>query len=498
MWYQPVPVLQWARISARSIEPRCELRREGALSCTSMSSAAGSWRTPTVVLVCGAIILTLALGVRQTFGLFLQPMSVELGWGRGHYSFALALSNLIWGLAQPFFGAWADKQGSGRVVAFSALLYAAGLALMPFSTTPLMLDFSAGLLIGLGISGVSFGIILGVVGRAFPPERRSVALGIASAGGSFGQFLMVPFGAWLIGAIDWKHALLVLAGVILATVPLAAAMAEARRPIRSPTAGAIDARPQTLNAALREAGKHSGFWYLTAGFFVCGFQVTFISIHLPVYLRDLNLPLTVAGWALALIGLFNIFGSFTAGYLGARFRKKYVLSSIYFLRAVVIGVFCAAACVPAQRLSFRGRDRLLVVGHCAAHQRVGRPDLRRALRIDVVRDRVPEPPGGQLSRRVAGWIPVRPDRLLCSRVDRDHRFKPPCGCAQPSYRRAPADASFRRTGGGMIPLSGRPSEWREIALWVVVAVAAAVLTVLAFRAYLNPSALIDFANSRLC
>jgi MFS family permease len=304
-----------------------------------MSTTAAGWRTPTLVLICGAIILTLALGVRQTFGLFLQPMSAELGWGRGHYSFALALSNLIWGLAQPFFGAWADKQGSGRVVAFSGLLYAAGLALMPFSTTPLMLDFSAGLLIGLGISGVSFGIILGVVGRAFPPERRSIALGIASAGGSFGQFLMVPFGAWLIGAIDWKHALLVLAGVILATVPLAVAMAEARKPSGSPTGDAVDARRQSLGAALREAGKHSGFWYLTSGFFVCGFQIAFISIHLPVYLRDLNLPLTVAGWALALIGLFNIFGSFTAGYLGARFSKKYVLSSIYFLRAVVIGVF---------------------------------------------------------------------------------------------------------------------------------------------------------------
>ena len=143
-----------------------------------------SWRTPTLVLICAGIILTLALGTRQTFGLFLQPMSSELGWGRGHYSFALALSNLIWGIAQPFFGAWADKRGAGRVVAVCGLLYAAGLALMPFSTTPLMLDLSAGLLIGLGLSGVSFGIILGVVGRAFPPERRSFALGIASSGGS--------------------------------------------------------------------------------------------------------------------------------------------------------------------------------------------------------------------------------------------------------------------------------------------------------------------------
>ncbi len=296
-----------------------------------------NWRTPTLVLVCGAIILTLALGTRQTFGLFLQPMSTELGWGRSNYSFALALSNLIWGVAQPFFGAWADKQGSGRVVAISGLLYAVGLVLMPFSTTPLTLDFSAGLLIGLGISGVSFGIILGVVGRAFPPERRSFALGIASSGGSFGQFLMVPFGAWLIGHLDWKYALLVLAGTVLATVPLAVAMVEQRR---APASSALPGgKPQSLSAALREASRHAGFWYLTAGFFVCGFQVAFISIHLPVYLRDMNMPLSVAGWALALIGLFNIFGSFAAGYLGGRYSKKYLLSWIYTLRAVIIGLF---------------------------------------------------------------------------------------------------------------------------------------------------------------
>lgn len=308
-----------------------------------MTSTAPSWRTPTVVLVCAAIILTLALGTRQTFGLFLQPMSTELGWGRNNYSFALALSNLIWGMAQPFFGAWADKQGSGRVVAISGLLYALGLVLMPFSTTPLMLDFSAGLLIGLGISGVSFGIILGVVGRAFPPERRSFALGIASSGGSFGQFLMVPFGAWLIGQLDWKHALMVLAGTVLATVPLAVAMMERRR-----TAGgsSVETKPQSLSAALREASRHTGFWYLTAGFFVCGFQVAFISIHLPVYLRDLNLSLSVAGWALALIGLFNIFGSFAAGYLGGRYSKKYLLSSIYILRAVIIALFLLAPVSP--------------------------------------------------------------------------------------------------------------------------------------------------------
>ncbi|HEV8646666.1 MAG TPA: MFS transporter [Burkholderiales bacterium] len=296
-----------------------------------MNSAA-NWRTPVLVLVCGAIILTLGLGIRASFGLFLQPMSTDLGWGRSHFSFAMALSNLIWGLAQPFFGAWADKKGAGRVVAVSGLLYAGGLALMPFSTTPLMLDASAGLMVGLGLSGVSFGVILGVVGRAFPPERRSLALGIASSGGSFGQFLMLPFGQLLISTLGWQTALLVLAGTIMATVPLAAAMMEGRRP-------AATGIQQSLGEALREAGAHSGFWYLTAGFFVCGFQVAFISVHLPAYLLDVKMTPAVGATALALIGLFNIAGSFVAGYLGGRFSKKYLLSAIYILRAVIIALF---------------------------------------------------------------------------------------------------------------------------------------------------------------
>ena len=303
-----------------------------------MNSTA-NWRTPVLVLVCGAIILTLGLGIRASFGLFLQPMSTDLGWGRSHFSFAMALSNLIWGLAQPFFGAWADKQGAGRVVVVSGLLYAGGLALMPFSTTPLMLDASAGLMVGLGLSGVSFGVILGVVGRAFPPERRSLALGIASSGGSFGQFLMLPFGQLLISTLGWQTALLVMAGTIMATVPLAAAMMEGRRPVAT---GA----QQSLNQALREAGGHSGFWYLTAGFFVCGFQVAFISVHLPAYLVDVKMTPAVGAMALALIGLFNIAGSFVAGYLGGRFSKKYLLSGIYILRAVIIALFLVLPVTP--------------------------------------------------------------------------------------------------------------------------------------------------------
>jgi len=315
-----------------------------------------NWRTPAVVLFCGALILTLGLGIRQTFGLFLQPMSLDLGWGRSNFSFALALSNLIWGIAQPFFGAWADKQGSARVVAVSGLLYAAGLALMPLTTTPLMLDLSVGLLVGLGISGVSFGVILGVIGRAFPPERRSLALGIASSGGSFGQFLCLPYGQLLISSFGWKIALVALSGTILATVPLALAMMEQRRPASS------GGPQQSLATALAEAGRHAGFWYLTAGFFVCGFQVTFISVHLPAYLMDMKLSPSVGATALALIGLFNIAGSFAAGYLGGKFSKKYLLSSIYLLRAVIIGIFLVLPVSPSSTYVFAAGMGFLWLG----------------------------------------------------------------------------------------------------------------------------------------
>ena len=320
-------------------------------------TASSRWRTPTVVLVCGAVILTLALGTRQTLGLFLQPMSADLGWGRSNYALAMALSNLVWGLAQPLFGAWADKRGAARVVALSTLLYAAGLALMPLSSTPLMLDFSAGLLLGLGLSGVSFGVILGVIARAFPLERRSLALGIASAGGSFGQFLMLPFGQLLISSFGWKVALTALGGTVLACVPLAAAMVE-----RGRVASATHAEHQSLAAALGEAGGHAGFWCLTAGFFVCGFQVAFIQVHLPAYLLDLKLPPAVGAAALALIGLFNVAGSFAAGYLGGRYSKKYLLSSIYLLRAAIIALFLWLPVTPLSVYLFAGGIGFLWLG----------------------------------------------------------------------------------------------------------------------------------------
>ena len=296
-------------------------------------SLTAHWRTPALVLICGAMILVLSLGIRQSYSLFAQPMSVDLAWGRGNFTFAMALSNLIWGLAQPFFGAWADRKGAGRVVAVSGLLFAGGLALMPLATTPLMLDLSAGLLVGLGLSGVTFAVILGAVGRAFPPERRSLALGIASSGGAFGQFLMLPFGEILISAVGWQSALLVLAGTVLASVPLAAAMVERQRPLHA------DATPPSLRETLRRACAHTGFRYLTAGFFVCGFQVAFILGQLPAYLLDVKMAPIVGVSALALTGLFNIAGPIVSGYLGGRLSKKYLLSGIYILRALIVTMF---------------------------------------------------------------------------------------------------------------------------------------------------------------
>jgi MFS family permease len=295
-------------------------------------NASSDWRTPGIVLACGALILTLAMGVRQSFGLFLPPMTQEYGWGRETFAFAMALSNLLWGAFQPFFGAAADRLGTGRVVVLSAVLYVAGLALMPHSDTALTLNASAGLMIGLALSGTTFGVILGVIGRAYPPERRSFALGVATAGGSFGQFLMLPFTQWLISGYGWKGALYALALSMLAIIPLAAAMVERKREI-------LAGPKQSLAQALREASAHPSFWYLTSGFFVCGFQVAFIQVHLPAFLADAGLAAHVGALALALIGLFNIAGSFLAGLLGGRYSKKYLLSGIYLARAVVIAGF---------------------------------------------------------------------------------------------------------------------------------------------------------------
>ncbi|WP_426155627.1 MFS transporter [Pseudomonas sp. TSRC2-2] len=289
------------------------------------------WRTCGWVLLGSALILALSLGVRHGFGLFLSPMSAQFGWGREVFAFAIALQNLIWGLAQPFTGALADRFGAAKVVLIGGVLYALGLVCMGLADSPLSLSLSAGLLIGIGLSGTSFSVILGVVGRAVPADKRSMGMGIASAAGSFGQFAMLPGTLGLIGWLGWSAALLVLGLLVAMIVPLVSMLKDKPLPVLG--------HEQTLSEALREACSHSGFWLLAFGFFVCGFQVVFIGVHLPAYLVDQHLPATVGTTVLALIGLFNIFGTYTAGWLGGRMSKPRLLTALYLLRAVVIVLF---------------------------------------------------------------------------------------------------------------------------------------------------------------
>ncbi len=279
------------------------------------------------------MVLMLSIGTRQTFGLFLPPMTLDHGWTRETFGFAIALQNIVWGLGQPFAGAIADKFGAARVIVIGGTAYALGLALMAYSTSGLAFDLSAGILVGLGLSGTGFGVVMGVVGRAAPAAKRSAALGLVGAGGSFGQFAMLPFAQTLITDYGWFSALLVLAAASLIIIPLAAALAG--RNVAAHTSN------QSLSAAIREAAAHKGFWFLTVSFLVCGFQTIFVMIHLPAYLVDKGMTPTDGMTALALIGFFNIVGSYACGLLGGHFSKKKLLMCLYSIRAVAIALFIA-------------------------------------------------------------------------------------------------------------------------------------------------------------
>ena len=284
-------------------------------------------RRPGVVIACGALILTLAMGVRHTGGLFLQPMTLDQGWSREMFSFAIALQNLLWGVFQPFAGAVADRYGAGRTLVVGAVLYALGLAIMANADTALGLNAGAGLLIGMGLAGTTFSVVLGVVGRMAPPEKRSLALGIASAGGSFGQFAVLPVGQALITSVGWHDALLWLAVGIVFIIPLAFVV--------TGTNGA-PAGGQSVGESLREASRTASFHFLFWSFFVCGFQTAFIMLHLPAFVVDSGMSANVGMTAVALIGLFNVIGSFLSGWLGGMYSKKWLLAGIYALRVVAI------------------------------------------------------------------------------------------------------------------------------------------------------------------
>lgn len=308
------------------------------MSSSSAQSAAAShapgrlnaWQ----VLACGAAIVTLSMGVRHGFGLWLLPITSEQGWSRESFAFAMAVQNLSWGLFGIFAGMAADRFGAFRVLIAGALLYALGLLGMAWSTSTTGFALTAGVLIGAAQAGTTYAVIYGVIGRQIAPERRSWAMGVAAAAGSFGQFLMVPVEGWLISSFGWQQALVWLSVALLLVIPLALGLREPGF-----AAGQAPAREQTIVQALREALGYRSFQLLMAGYFVCGFQVVFIGVHLPSYLKDNGLSPQVAGYALALIGLFNVIGTYAAGALGQRLPKRHILAFIYLARAVAITVF---------------------------------------------------------------------------------------------------------------------------------------------------------------
>ena len=294
------------------------------------SSTLSNWRTPAIILACGCAVLVISMGLRATPGIFLKPMTQANGWSREVFSFAIALQNLMWGLASPFFGAVADRYGAGRTVVTGAILYVLGLSWMAFSQTAADLTMSAGIVVALGISGTATGVVMSVMARAVGPQKRSLALGLGGAFASMGQFVMLPLAQAWIDAWDWHVSLLLHAAMAALIVPLAAGLA----------GKAADTGPQrSMSEALAEAGRDRTFHLLFWGYFVCGFQVVFIAVHFPSFLMDKGFPAHLGVHAIALVGLFNIFGSFLAGWLGGRYTKKYLLSGIYLSRSIVITTF---------------------------------------------------------------------------------------------------------------------------------------------------------------
>jgi MFS family permease len=287
----------------------------------------------TQVLICGAAIVTLSMGIRHGFGLWLQPITMDRGWTRETFAFAIAVQNISWGIAGLFAGMLADRWGAFRVLVLGGAIYAIGLAAMALATAPLAFTVSAGVLLGIAQAGTTYAVIYGVIGRNIDASQRSWAMGVTAAAGSFGQFLMVPVENGLIGGLGWQGALFALAAMALVILPLALGLREG--PLHAAGAQA----QQSLSEALREAFGYRSFQLLMAGYFVCGFQVVFIGVHLPSYLKDHGLTPNVATTALALIGLFNVFGTYAAGSLGQRMPKPWLLSGIYLLRAIAISIF---------------------------------------------------------------------------------------------------------------------------------------------------------------
>jgi len=300
-----------------------------------------------ILVLAGGLISLLAMGSRAAFGLFLEPVSNDLGWGREVFGLALAIQNIVWGLAQPFAAAIADKYGSGKTLLVSGILYSAGLFLMSQTTTPSELYLTTGFLIGLGLSGAGMGVVMGSVGRAVSDEKRSMALGIVGAAGSLGQFTMVPLGQAFITSYGWSTALILIGVCSLLMLPAAAG-------VRGKADDSAVAGAGNLTLAIKEAAGSSSYWFLFGGFFVCGFHVTFLAVHLPAYIVDNNMAAEYGATALSIVGLFNVIGSLAAGYLGGKYSKKYLLSSLYFARSALFIAFLLVPISPLTIIIFSG------------------------------------------------------------------------------------------------------------------------------------------------
>ncbi|QEL23163.1 MFS transporter [Bosea sp. F3-2] len=305
---------------------------------------------PEVIVAAGCLIALITFGPRASAGLFQIPMTLQFHWGRDIFGLALAIQNLLWGLGAPFAGAIADRYGTVRVLCVGAVLYAAGLVVMAYATTPLQLHLGAGVLIGFGLSACSFNLVLAAFGKLLPEQWRPMAFGAGTAAGSFGQFLFPPIGNILIETMGWQQALIVFAFTLLPILPISVVLATRKT---GAAAGAAANLPnQTVTQALAEAFKHRSYVLLVLGFFTCGFQLAFITVHMPAYLKDAGLPAWVGGWTLAVIGLANAVGSLSSGWLSTRMPKRHLLAWIYLGRAVAIAAFILIPASPVTSITF--------------------------------------------------------------------------------------------------------------------------------------------------
>jgi MFS family permease len=323
--------------------------RNARLETCMPAASPSAWRTPLMIVLCGCAIAMISFGPRSTFGFFMQPISEANGWGRDVFALAFAVQNLLWGAGQPVAGAIADKFGTIRVLCGGALLYALGLVLMTVSSDPITLNITVGVLIGFGLSGCSFNIVVAAFGKLVPEQWRSTAFGAGTAAGSFGQFLFAPLGVALIDGYGWQGAAMIFAAIVLLILPFSLALATPRL---TDAAAPGAAAPLSLRNALSEAFGHRSYVLLVLGFFTCGFQLAFVTAHLPAFLVDRGLSAQIGGWVIAIIGLFNIVGSLGVGWLGDRMPKRYILAAIYFTRAVSTALFVFLPITPESALAY--------------------------------------------------------------------------------------------------------------------------------------------------